>query len=133
MPHVTVKTIKVTTISQNPSERGKDSAGQFHRDLNLISDFCQSHLFSGELGWEFYVKNEETVKLYQGLLEAGQEFGIDHVGSHAVNSMRLEKGFRLWGAEVSVFQIPYFCFAIKINIATNWVYPRKLLEFVRDS
>ena len=54
----------------------------------------------GELGWEFYVKNEDAVHLYEGLVEAGKEFDIGHVGSYAINSLRLEKGFRLWGAEV---------------------------------
>ena len=33
-------------------------------------------------------------------MEAGQKHGIGHIGGYAVNSMRIEKGFRLWGAEV---------------------------------
>ncbi len=58
------------------------------------------------------MKNEDTVQLYEALMEAGQEFGIDHVGSYAVNSLRLEKGFRLWGAEVSYSCLLYAVFLI---------------------
>ena len=57
-------------------------------------------LISGELGWEFYVKNDQATALYDAIMSAGQKHGIGHIGSYAVNSMRLEKGFRLWGAEV---------------------------------
>ena len=46
------------------------------------------------------MKNEEATQLYAAIMEAGQKHGIGHIGAYAVNSMRIEKGFRLWGAEV---------------------------------
>ena len=49
------------------------------------------------------MKNEDTVQLYEALVEAGKEFDMRHFGSYAVNSLRLEKGFRLWGAEVCFY------------------------------
>lgn len=54
----------------------------------------------GELGWELYVTKENTKKLYDALLDAGEEFGIGDFGTFAMASLRLEKGFRGWGAEV---------------------------------
>ena len=43
---------------------------------------------------------EHSVKVYEALIEAGQEFGIGDYGIYAMNVMRLEHGFRMWGAEV---------------------------------
>lgn len=57
-------------------------------------------LFSGELGWEFYVENSRAVELYRAIMESGEKYNIGHIGGYAINSMRIEKGFRLWGAEV---------------------------------
>lgn len=51
------------------------------------------------------MKNEDAPKLYESILEAGKEFDIGHFGSYAINSLRLEKGFRLWGAEVCFIPI----------------------------
>ena len=54
----------------------------------------------GELGWEFYHSSEDTAKLYDALLEAGKPFGVSDFGTYALNTMRIEKGFRMWGQEV---------------------------------
>ena len=40
------------------------------------------------------------MKVYEALIEGGQEFGIGDFGIYAMNVMRLEHGFRMWGAEV---------------------------------
>ena len=44
--------------------------------------------------------NSRAVELYHALMEAGLPLDIGHIGGYAINSMRVEKGFRLWGAEV---------------------------------
>ena len=54
----------------------------------------------GELGWELYMEQKHMAALYQAIMAAGQEEGIDNFGTYAMNSLRLEKGFRGWGAEV---------------------------------
>ena len=43
----------------------------------------------------------DVKKVYDALLEAGQEFGIGDFGQYAMNSLRIEKGFRAWGQEVN--------------------------------
>ena len=58
------------------------------------------YIVVGELGWELYIPMEHSVKVYEALIEAGQEFGIGDFGIYAMNVMRLEHGFRMWGAEV---------------------------------
>jgi 4-methylaminobutanoate oxidase (formaldehyde-forming) len=56
--------------------------------------------YVGELGWELFVPAGETRKVFAELQLAGAEFGIRNVGLHAVNSLRLEKGFRHWGHDI---------------------------------
>jgi len=56
--------------------------------------------FSGELAWELHVPNEALVDCYSALTAAGEPFGLVHFGLHAVDSMRIEKGFRHWKADL---------------------------------
>lgn len=56
----------------------------------------------GELGWELYIDNKEMAAVYEAIMEAGQKESIDNFGTYAMNSLRLEKGFRGWGAEVGL-------------------------------
>lgn len=60
-------------------------------------------LSSGELGWELYIEQKNMATVYQAMMEAGKDEGIDNFGTYAMNSLRLEKGFRGWGAEVSAW------------------------------
>jgi glycine cleavage system aminomethyltransferase T len=57
--------------------------------------------YVGELGWELHVPTEQATLVYDALMEAGQEFGIANAGHYAINSLRLEKGYRAWGADIS--------------------------------
>ena len=57
-------------------------------------------LFPGELGWEIHVPTEHAPSIYCELMERGKEFGVHPFGSYAMNSLRMEKGFRAWGSEV---------------------------------
>lgn len=54
----------------------------------------------GELGWELYIDQKNMAAVYQAIMEAGKDEGIDNFGTYAMASLRLEKGFRGWGAEV---------------------------------
>lgn len=75
--------------------------------MKLLIDFRSLifDMFTGELGWELYVNNDRAVELYNQIMNAGKGFNIDHIGGYAINSMRIEKGFRMWGAEVCCFRI----------------------------
>ena len=57
--------------------------------------------FSGDLGWEIYVREENQLALYDKLLEAGADLGARPVGGRALLSLRLEKGYGSWGREYS--------------------------------
>uniref|UniRef100_A0A8C1MLG7 Dimethylglycine dehydrogenase n=1 Tax=Cyprinus carpio TaxID=7962 RepID=A0A8C1MLG7_CYPCA len=56
--------------------------------------------YTGELGWELYMDMQNMSTVYQALMEAGRDENIDNFGTYAMSSLRLEKGFRAWGAEV---------------------------------
>uniref|UniRef100_A0A2K6EZE8 Dimethylglycine dehydrogenase, mitochondrial n=1 Tax=Propithecus coquereli TaxID=379532 RepID=A0A2K6EZE8_PROCO len=53
--------------------------------------------YTGELGWELYHRREDSAALYDVIMNAGQEEGIDNFGTYALNVLRLEKAFRAWG------------------------------------
>ncbi|TDK26569.1 FAD-dependent oxidoreductase [Arthrobacter crusticola] len=63
--------------------------------------------YVGELGWELYTTAEHGLRLWDLLFEAGQEHGIIAAGRGAFNAMRLEKGYRLWGADMTSEHSPY--------------------------
>jgi 4-methylaminobutanoate oxidase (formaldehyde-forming) len=56
--------------------------------------------YVGELGWELHIPTEFAVTVYEALMAAGQPFGITNAGYRAIESLRLEKGYRAWGAEI---------------------------------
>jgi dimethylglycine dehydrogenase len=62
--------------------------------------------YTGELGWELHHKSQYTHDLYKAILDAGEPFGIGDFGTYAMTSLRLEKGFRAWGAEMSMDSTP---------------------------
>jgi 4-methylaminobutanoate oxidase (formaldehyde-forming) len=55
----------------------------------------------GELGWELYVPAEFAVGVYQDLTAAGAAHGLVNAGYYAIESMRLEKGYRAFGRELT--------------------------------
>jgi len=63
--------------------------------------------YAGELGWEFYVAPERAVQVWDALLEAGREFGIEVGGYKVLDSLRLEKGYRYFTADVTPLENPY--------------------------
>ncbi len=57
--------------------------------------------YMGELGWELYMPTEFANGVYQAILEGGEEYGLKHVGMHAMNSLRIEKAYRHWGHDIT--------------------------------
>lgn len=63
--------------------------------------------YAGELGWELHVPSEYALHLYETLWEAGQDLGVANAGYRALDSLRLEKGYRYWSSELSPDTNPY--------------------------
>jgi 4-methylaminobutanoate oxidase (formaldehyde-forming) len=62
--------------------------------------------YVGELGWELYVPTEFAQGVYDETIAAGEDLGLRHAGYHAMDSLRLEKGYRSWGHDVGPDDTP---------------------------
>jgi glycine cleavage system T protein len=56
--------------------------------------------YVGELGWELHVPTEFAMGVYDDVVAAGEDLGLRHAGYHAMDSLRLEKGYRSWGHDI---------------------------------
>lgn len=63
--------------------------------------------YVGELGWELHVPVEQAGHVYDLLMATGADLGIANAGHYAINSLRLEKGYRAFGAELSPDETPF--------------------------
>jgi glycine cleavage system aminomethyltransferase T/glycine/D-amino acid oxidase-like deaminating enzyme len=63
--------------------------------------------FVGELGWELYCPTEYGAGLWRTLWQAGREHGLTAGGYRAIDSLRLEKGYRVWSADITPEETPY--------------------------
>ena len=74
--------------------------------------------YVGELGWELYCPIERGLALWDTLWEAGAEHGLVAGGYKAIDSLRLEKGYRVWGADITPEDSPLAAglgFAVKLD------------------
>jgi 4-methylaminobutanoate oxidase (formaldehyde-forming) len=74
--------------------------------------------YVGELGWELYVPTEYAGGVYDALMEAGTDLDVRNAGYYAIESLRLEKGYRAWGRELTPDYNPYeagLSFAVKLD------------------
>ena len=74
--------------------------------------------FVGELGWELYIPTEFSNNVFDALMGEGEKFDLKLVGLHALDSLRLEKGYRHWGADITPDDTPFEAglgFCIKLD------------------
>jgi sarcosine dehydrogenase len=77
--------------------------------------------YVGELGFELHIPVEFALTVYDALLAAGQRYGIANAGYRAIESLRLEKGYRAWGAEIGPDHSPLVAglgWAVKLKSGT---------------
>jgi 4-methylaminobutanoate oxidase (formaldehyde-forming) len=86
--------------------------------------------YVGELGWELHVPISATGDVFDALMAAGKPHGIRPVGYRALESLRLEKGYRAWGSDITPNDTPFEAglgWAVKLRKNTDFV-GRKALE-----
>ena len=74
--------------------------------------------YVGELGWELYCPTEFGLRLWDVIWEAGREHGLAAGGYRAIDSLRLEKGYRVWGTDITPDETPFEAglgFAVKLD------------------
>jgi len=63
--------------------------------------WAQRLSFVGELGWELYIPTKEANKIYKLIVEIGKKYSLCHSGVHAMDTLRMEKGYLHWGHDIS--------------------------------
>ncbi|MCH7610884.1 MAG: FAD-dependent oxidoreductase [Chloroflexi bacterium] len=94
--------------------------------------WAQRVSYAGELGWELYIKPEGALPLWDELMRAGEAFGIQPIGYKALDSLRLEKGYRLWGIDITPDENPYesgLGFCVRLKSGGDFIGREALLKF----
>jgi 4-methylaminobutanoate oxidase (formaldehyde-forming) len=86
-------------------------------DLGYATVRATRLTYVGELGWELYVPVEFASAAYEEIVAAGAGLSLRNAGYYAVDSLRLEKGYRAWGRELTPEINP---FEAGLSFAVNW-------------
>lgn len=100
-------------------------------DLGQATIRASRITYVGELGWELYIPTEMASYCYDIIMNTGKEFNIKNAGYYAIDSLRMEKGYRAWGADLSSDWTPYECgigFAVKLKKNENFIGKQALLN-----
>jgi len=87
--------------------------------------------YVGELGWELYIPSECVQGVFDVLMQAGKAFDLKLCGYHALNSLRMEKGYRHWGHDIADEDSPLqsgLGFAVAMNKPGGFIGRDALLQ-----
>jgi 4-methylaminobutanoate oxidase (formaldehyde-forming) len=104
-------------------------------DLGYATVRATRMTYVGELGWELYVPTEFAAGVHEDLLAAGADLGVRQAGYYAIDSLRLEKGYRAFGRELTPDYGPVeagLLFACKLRTDVDFL-GRAAVEAVRAS
>jgi 4-methylaminobutanoate oxidase (formaldehyde-forming) len=90
--------------------------------------------FVGELGWELYCPTEYGATLWEALWSAGEDHGLVAGGYRAIDALRVEKGYRVWGVDITPEENPYEAglgFAVRLDKPGGFV-GREALVAVKE-
>ncbi|MCP4072985.1 MAG: FAD-dependent oxidoreductase [Hyphomicrobiales bacterium] len=74
-----------------------------HQTAQINGKYCQlvRVSFAGELGWEIHTQTGDTAEIFEAIWQAGKGHGLKPFGMYALDSLRLEKGYRAWKGDLS--------------------------------
>jgi len=87
--------------------------------------------YVGELGWELHVRADQVQGVFDAIQAAGNKYDLTHGGFYSINSLRMEKAYRAWPAEVTTGDTPYEAglgFMVKLDKTTNFIGKEALLK-----
>jgi len=99
--------------------------------INGKEILAQRLSYVGELGFELYIKVNESKEIYNLIVEAGKEFNLSHCGMLAMDTMRMETGYLHWGHDISPIENQYEAglkFAISYKKDINFIGKDALLK-----
>jgi len=89
--------------------------------------------YVGELGWEMHMATENMAAVYEALAEAGREFGIANVGYRAIDTLRMEKGYLYWSADITPDYNPYEAgLGFRVNMKKGDFIGREALAGIKE-
>lgn len=110
--------------SADMSERAFPFGTSQEIDLGYATVRATRITYVGELGWELYVPTEFALGVYDDLMAAGKDLGVVDGGYYAIESMRLEMGYRAFGRELTPDYNPVeagLLFACKLKGDTDFL------------
>ena len=103
-------------LAEEPLDFGFMRARRLH--IGAVPVLAQRVTFVGEFGWELYAPTEYMLTLWDNLVAAGAPLGLRPAGYRAMDAMRLEKGYRVWGSDITTDTTPDeagLSFAVRID------------------
>jgi glycine cleavage system T protein len=100
-------------------------------DVGTVPCLALRVTYVGELGWELYCATEHGLELWDALWSAGRPLGIVAGGYRAIDTMRLEKGYRVWSSDITPEDNPYEAglgFAVRLKKAADFIGKDALLS-----
>ncbi|MFV2000500.1 MAG: FAD-dependent oxidoreductase [Acidimicrobiia bacterium] len=89
------------------SNEGFPFATSHEIDIAGVAVRAMRITYVGELGWELHIPSESAAGVYRQLSDVGQPFGLADGGYRAIESLRLEKGYRAWGKDIGPDFTPF--------------------------
>jgi glycine cleavage system T protein len=92
----------IRRVSPNDFSNEANPFGTF-QEIEIAFGLARAHrvTYVGELGWELYVSADQAAHVFEAIEEAGADFDLRLCGLHALDSCRIEKGFRHWGHDIT--------------------------------
>lgn len=87
--------------------------------------------YVGELGWELHARMDQIQGVFDAVQSVGKKYDLTHAGFYSINSLRMEKAYRAWGAEITTGDTPYeggLGFMVKLDKPTNFMGKEALLK-----
>ncbi len=94
------RALLAAVTSANVSDAAFGYRAARYIDIGLARVLCIRITYVGELGYELHIPAEQSVHVYDRLVEAGRELGLRHAGLKALGSLRLEKAYRDYGHDI---------------------------------
>jgi len=102
--------------------------------INNKKIWAQRLSYVGELGFELYIKMNESREIYNLIVDKGKDFKLSHCGMFAMDTMRMEKGYLHWGHDISPEENQYEAglkFAISLKKNINFI-GKKAIEKIKN-